>query len=74
MSLERSTSDSVEAAEQEAGRESEPLRVLLVGQVKAGKSSLVNAMFGDLKAAVDVLPTTRGVVPLVLDRDGLRRA
>ena len=40
----------------------EPLRVLVCGQVKAGKSSLVNSLFSDLKeaprAAADVLPTT----------------
>ena len=70
----RTTGDIVTAAEDDAARESEPLRVLIVGQVKAGKSSLVNALFGDVKAAVDVLPTTRGVVPLVLVRDGMRRA
>ncbi|HEX4148697.1 MAG TPA: GTPase, partial [Pirellulales bacterium] len=71
---ERSTYDAVTAAEQQSARNAEPLRVLIVGQVKAGKSSLVNALFGDVQAAVDVLPTTRGVVPLVLERDGLRRA
>ena len=70
----RSTGDVVTADRLEAARASEPLRVLVVGQVNAGKSSLVNALFGDVKAAVDVLPTTRGVTPLVLERDGLRRA
>ena len=71
---DRSTADRIVAIETEAAREAEPLRVLIAGQVKAGKSSLVNALFGDVKSAVDVLPTTRGVVPLVLERDGLRRA
>lgn len=32
--------------------------ITLVGQVKAGKSSLVNAMLGERKAIVDVLPAT----------------
>lgn len=59
---------------QQQAQAAEPLRILVVGQVKAGKSSLVNAMFGELKAAVDVLPTTRRVNPYLLTRDGLPRA
>ncbi|MEK6238631.1 MAG: GTPase domain-containing protein, partial [Planctomycetales bacterium] len=44
-------------------KEAEPLRILLVGQVKTGKSSLLNALFGESKAAVDVVPMTRGADP-----------
>ncbi len=47
----------------------EPLRVLVVGQVKAGKSSLINALFGELRAMTDVLPLTSGITPYVLERD-----
>jgi len=47
---------------------SEPLRVLILGQVKAGKSSLVNALFGELRAATDVVPTTAQITSYVLDR------
>lgn len=54
--------------------ENEPFRVLVLGQVKAGKSSLVNALFGETRAAVDVVPRTREVEPYVLEREGLRRA
>ncbi|QGJ68558.1 tRNA modification GTPase MnmE [Planctomycetales bacterium 10988] len=43
--------------------ENEPLRILLLGQVKSGKSSLVNALFGEKHAAVDVIPLTQGVDP-----------
>jgi uncharacterized protein len=41
----------------------EPLevRIAVVGQVKAGKSSLINALLGSQQAAVDVLPQTRQV-------------
>ncbi|MCS6925410.1 MAG: hypothetical protein NZ578_05855, partial [Candidatus Binatia bacterium] len=39
----------------------EPLRLLVLGQVKAGKSSVINALFGDLRAATDVVPTTAQV-------------
>jgi len=52
----------------------EPLRILILGQVKAGKSSLINAMFGQTRAAVDVVPRTRNVEPYLLERDGLHRA
>lgn len=36
----------------------EPLRIVLIGQVSAGKSSLVNALADTLAAEVDLLPTT----------------
>ena len=46
-----------------AGKEekllSEPLRILLAGQTSAGKSSLINALASDVKAAVDALPATK---------------
>lgn len=35
--------------------------VAIVGQVKAGKSSLVNALLGERRAATDVLPLTQGI-------------
>lgn len=35
--------------------------IVLIGQVKAGKSSLVNALLGERKAATDVLPLTSEV-------------
>ncbi|HEY2785571.1 MAG TPA: GTPase domain-containing protein, partial [Fimbriiglobus sp.] len=48
----------------DAGR-SEPERstitLAIIGQVKAGKSSLINAILGDQKAVADVLPATDGV-------------
>lgn len=47
----------------------EPFRVLVLGQVKAGKSSLINALFGELRAMIDVLPLTSGITPYVLERD-----
>lgn len=52
----------------------EPLRVLVLGQVKSGKSSLINALFGEVRAAVDVVPRTRGVEPYILEREGIPRA
>ncbi|MGH8568466.1 MAG: GTPase family protein, partial [Gammaproteobacteria bacterium] len=47
----------------------EPLRLLVLGQVKAGKSSLINALFGELRAMTDVLPLTSGITSYVLERD-----
>jgi predicted GTPase len=35
------------------------LRIVVVGQAKAGKSSLINALIGESTAAVDILPCTR---------------
>lgn len=61
-------------AEKRAALDQEPLRILILGQVKSGKSSLVNALFGEVRAAVDVVPRTKGVEPYVLERDGLPRA
>jgi predicted GTPase len=52
----------------------EPLRILVLGQVKAGKSSLVNALFGETRAAIDVVPRTRYIDPYVLEREGIPRA
>ena len=49
----------------------EPLRVLLVGQVGAGKSSLVNALAASLSAETDVLPTTDRTTVHALAIEGL---
>ena len=35
--------------------------IAVIGQVKAGKSSLVNCLLGEQRAAVDILPLTRDV-------------
>jgi len=66
--------DTVAARQQEASL-SEPLRILLLGPTNAGKSSLINALFGDLRAATDVLPdSTTAITPYRLERDGELRA
>lgn len=53
--------------------EAEPLRILVLGRTNAGKSSLLNALFGDFVAAADILPTTNRLTPYVLERDGAGR-
>lgn len=48
----------------QTGEPQEPpaaLQIALVGQVKAGKSSLINALIGDQQAAVDILPLTDSI-------------
>jgi len=52
-----------EAAADRAAPRTEPLevRIAVVGQVKAGKSSLINALLGCQLAEVDVLPQTKYV-------------
>lgn len=49
----------------------EPLRIVVLGQVKAGKSSVINALFGDVRAATDVVPTTGQLTTYVLERSAL---
>lgn len=51
--------------------EQEPLQVLVVGQVKTGKSSLINALLGSAQAPVDVLPTTNRVDLYECEPEGL---
>ena len=56
----------------------EPMQILVMGQVKSGKSSLINALLGEMRAPVDTLPATDIVdlyecqpdgLPLVILRD-----
>ena len=51
----------------------EPLRLLVLGQVKSGKSSLINALFGEVRAMTDVLPLTADFTPYLLERDGVEQ-
>jgi predicted GTPase len=55
-------------------RLAEPLRILVAGQVSVGKSSLVNALGQEAKAAVDALPATTEFTPYEFKRDGLPTA
>jgi len=48
----------------------EPLRILVVGQTNAGKSSLINTLFGELQSPADVLPSTYALLPYRLEREG----
>ncbi|WP_083567428.1 GTPase [Hyphomicrobium sp. CS1GBMeth3] len=64
------------AADEEVMRQSraEPLRILVAGQTGVGKSSLVNALAKEARAATDALPATSKFTPYVLQREGLPAA
>jgi predicted GTPase len=48
--------------------------IVVVGQVKAGKSSVINALLGEQQAKADVVPATGGVERYVLEAPGLPAA
>ncbi|MDG4554896.1 MAG: 50S ribosome-binding GTPase [Candidatus Competibacter sp.] len=69
-----SRADLARVAEETIGT-GEPLRIVVLGRTNAGKSSLINALFGRLTAATDALPdTTMGLRPYRLEREGLTAA
>jgi predicted GTPase len=73
----RSSTSAADLEQQQSHTESlsrEPLRILILGHVNSGKSSLVNAMFGKLQAATDVLPLEQGLIPYLLEQDELPQA
>jgi hypothetical protein len=47
--------------EASAGATAPQVTIVVLGQVKAGKSSLINALLGEQRALTDVLPATAGV-------------
>ena len=69
--LARYRSRAVRDDETRRPEAAEPLRVVILGQVSAGKSSLVNALADALEAEVDLLPTTdRTTVHVLSAPDG----
>jgi predicted GTPase len=73
---DRLTAASIEDIAESAAHDQsiEPLRLLVLGQVSSGKSSLINALFGEIKSAEGLLPTTAEITPYVLERNGLQQA
>ncbi len=69
-----SSNDQEADRDWDRGISKEPLRIVVVGQTNSGKSSLINALFGEVKTIADVVPTTRHVQPFVLEKDGLPTA
>lgn len=66
-----SAEDLLHTETKAAAIDEEPLRILILGQVKAGKSTLINTLFGEMKAATSVLPQTRKITPYLFERDGM---
>ncbi len=52
----------------------EPLRIMVLGQISSGKSTLINKLFGEIRTAEGVLPTTSQITPFKLEREGLEVA
>jgi hypothetical protein len=71
--LRQSKQDAGQELQRSGTLDKEPLRILVVGQKKAGKSSLINALFRNYRAATDVVPRTDKIEPYVLEREGLRQ-
>lgn len=70
-----SRDDLAEARQAQTVVEEEPLRILVLGRSNAGKSSLINALYGKLFAATDALPgTTSLYTPALLMHEGLTQA
>lgn len=64
-----------EAAQETAAAAAEPLRILVLGRTNAGKSSLINALFGNLAATTEQLPDGKQTFkPSVLTREGFTQA
>jgi uncharacterized protein len=47
-----------------------PIRIVLIGQINAGKSSLINALAQETRSAVSTLPTTTTAAEHLLDLKG----
>lgn len=69
--LERESRPRLSTAVESIPFEQEPLQVLVVGQVKSGKSSLINALLGEMRAPVDVLPATEKIDVYECQPEGL---
>lgn len=52
----------------------EPLRILFLGETGSGKSSCINALFGQAVAEADVIPSTKGLTAYLLNKPGLEPA
>lgn len=73
--LEEHISEATQRDRRAAAKvQAEPLRLLVCGQVKAGKSSLINALLNQVRAASDVLPLTNEYTAYELKREGVPQA
>lgn len=63
------TPGAVSASVEASAPEPVTVTIAIIGQVKAGKSSLANCLLGEQRAAVDVLPLTQNVARYELRLD-----
>jgi predicted GTPase len=63
--------DGSPAAPMPSDKEAPRVTVTVLGQVKAGKSSLINALLGKHLAKTDVLPATEDITPYELQPEGI---
>jgi predicted GTPase len=63
-----------EVVEEEPVEEVARVTVTVLGQVKAGKSSLINALLGEQRARTDVLPATATIQDYQLQLEGIPTA
>ncbi|MDT8858392.1 GTPase [Paracoccaceae bacterium Fryx2] len=59
------------ADRQRLAQPDEPVRILVVGQISAGKSTLTNALLGESRAETDMGPTTAALAAHEIDIDGI---
>ncbi|GIW80583.1 MAG: hypothetical protein KatS3mg105_2390 [Gemmatales bacterium] len=59
------------AGAEETTQSAADITLLILGQVKAGKSSLINAILGEQKAKTNVIPETEGIERYELDLEGI---
>jgi uncharacterized protein len=68
---ERTGDGRAAAADKEAADQVRQVAITIVGQVKMGKSSLINALLGDQLARTDVLPVTDRITRYELKPEGV---
>ena len=72
--LEAHITEATERDRKAPKLQAEPLRLLIGGQVNAGKSSLINALLNEIRAASDALPLTNQFTAYEIKREGAPQA
>jgi hypothetical protein len=62
---------SIETSDGDAAEQVREVTLTVLGQVKAGKSSLINALLGEQRAKTDVLPATDNITRFELQPEGI---